>query len=247
MLGLAPESFRSKILLIHNRDPEVYTDITLAAISETGNLNVLSYIYGRRTGDLDLPSFIPDFTAAVQEKWVPSFLSRCFVSLDYYNACNSSIYNLELLNMNEATTDAIIINVVRMTACGPFDSSWADKLHEYRGLVRLNASCTSRSCDDMGPFWKTLRGGIYYDYKGATWFRPVADGDYTTFAKWQSWIEGGMASELEDRDVLDINRVFSTTIAGRKMVMTTGGLMVLAPWRTCAGDVIAIVPGGRVP
>lgn len=248
LLGLAPESFRSKIALDYNRSPkEVYTDVVLAAIAETGNLNVLSYIYGRRTENLDLPSFVPDFTAAVQERWVPNYLSRCFVTLDYYNACNSSMLDLKLLGTNEATTSAIILDVIQSTAQSPFDASWVDKLYEYRGIAGLDAACPSRGCDDMGSFWRTLCGGIYYDYRGASWFRPVANSDYTSYAKWQTWIEGGMAPELEDKDVLDFNRVFSTTIAGRKMATTIDGSLVLVPWHTCAGDAVAIFPGGRVP
>ncbi|KAF3038977.1 hypothetical protein E8E12_002657 [Didymella heteroderae] len=248
LLGLAPESFRSRIPLDYSRSPEeVYTDVFLAAVAETDNLNVLSYIYGRRTGELDLPSFVPDFTAAVQEKWVPNYLSRCFVTLDYYNACDSSIPDLKIFDTDEATTSAIIVDIVQSTAHGPFDASWADKLYEYRRLAGLNAACTSQGCGDVGYFWKTLCGGIYYDYKGASWFRPVADSDYSSYAKWQTWIEAGMEPELEDKDVLDFNRVFSTSIAGRKMVATKDGSLMLAPWRTCAGDVVVVLPGGRVP
>jgi len=248
LLGLAPESFRSKIQLDYHRSPgEVYTDVVQAAISETGNLNVLSYIDGRRTGGLDLPSFIPDFTSAVQEKWVPNYLSRCFVTLDYYNACNSSVPDFIILDTVEAMTSAVILDVVEGTAHTSFGASWTDKLSEYHRLAGLAAACTSRGCGDIGSFWRTLCGGICYYYKGATWFRPVADSDYSSYAKWQTWIDAGMVPELEDRDVLDFHRVFSTAIAGRKMVTTRDGSFVLAPWRTCAGDVVAILPGGRVP
>lgn len=248
LLGLAPESFRSKIILDYSRSPEeVFTDVVLAAIAETGNLNVLSYIYGRRARNLNLPSFIPDFTADVQEKWVPNYLSRCFVTLDYYNACASSTPDLKMTDTDEAVTSGVIIDVVQSTPHGRFDASWADKLQEYCRLAGLNSTCTSRACGDVHTFWKTLCGGIYYDYKGASWFRPVNDSDVSSFAKWQAWIAADMASELEDKDVLDFNRVFSTTIAGRKMVTTTAGSLVLAPWRTCVGDVVAVLPGGRVP
>jgi hypothetical protein len=248
LLGLAPESFQSKVVLDYNRSPEeVFTDVTLAAIAETGNLNVFSYIYGRRSGVLDLPSFIPDFTAAVQEEWVPNYLSRCFVTLDYYNTCSGSVPDLKMIDAGEATTSAIILDVVRETAPDLFNASWAHKLDDYRRLAELNASCISQGCRGMKTFWKTLCGGIYYDYKGASWFRPAADSDYWTYAKWQTWIDAGMPSELEDKDVLDFNRVFNTAVAGRKLIVTGGGLLGLAPWRACVGDIVAILPGGRVP
>lgn len=54
-----------------------------------------------------------------------------------------------------------------------------------------------------------------------------------------------MISELEDKDVLNFDRVFNSTIAGRKMATKNDGSWVFAPWHTCAGDVVAIFPGGR--
>lgn len=248
LLGLAPESFRAKVCLDYNRSvEEVYTNVIVAAIAETRNLNVLSYIYGRRTGRLDLPSYVPDFTAAVHDKWVPNYLSRCLVTLDYYNASRGTEPDFKILDANTAATSALIFDTIQDTARGSFDDSWTQKLDEYRRLAGLSSSCSPPSCSTSQSFWQTLCGGIYYDFQGTSWFRPVKDSDYPSYLKWQAWINAGQPLEREEKDVLDFNRVFSTAVAGRKMVITSRGFLGLAPWRASVGDVLAIMPGGKVP
>lgn len=57
---------RSRIIPDYTCTPrELYIQIVVAHIMTTGSLDILSLVYGEKTHDLDIPSYVPDWTAHV--------------------------------------------------------------------------------------------------------------------------------------------------------------------------------------
>lgn len=246
LLGLAAESFRRRIAVDYNFSPqEVYTSVVIATIAESRNLDYLSIIHGMRRGSLALPSFIPDFTAPVDQEWEPSYLGRGKIVSQQFYASLDSLANLSMISADEATTPAMHFDSILETGHALNQPTWSDHISELRHLLEISTMPTSKKPDAL---WRRLCGGGIYgtlsaDESAETWR------EY--YYLWQDWFANSDADSIHDMRndmrVLEFHRAVISATAGRKFMVTNNGHMGLVPVDSESGDAVVLMPGGKVP
>lgn len=247
MLGLARGRFAELRPDYEREASEVFESVVLLSVEETGSLGALSYVYGESKLGLGLPSFVPDWTAEVQEAWHKSFMDRSILTA-YFDASNGSRAALDLATPGKATTRAVFVDTIAELE-DPDYQDWKQMVDECRKMARLEDRFDVQYTSRTAAFWQTMCGGIISltDESSGLHLRRVEETDYPSYQRWQAWVDSVLSSELVLDGVDDFQVAFNAVIAGRSFVITDKGYIGFAPEESTKGDLVALFPGGKVP
>lgn len=134
ILGLADASFRSQIRLDYTLTPrQLYANAAMVSVSETKSLDFLSYVYGKRAQELDLPSYVPDLTAVgFDEEDDRSQIMRCWMMLHFFSATWDTVADMSTITNSEAETHFVLFDTISRVGPDPREDPWRRFLDEGR-------------------------------------------------------------------------------------------------------------------
>lgn len=252
LLGLASEQYLGAIVPDYTRSTEeIYREVVITCVSITGTLEFLSHCYGQRA--LDLPSFIPDWTALVGENTNANYANRTQI-ISYHDASDGAAAEVDFTAFPKASFMGLIYDTMTRTGSSPITGRITEEAlqswREYAGVERTVEKSTSDVTEAEIGFAATLCGGMGSDWKeGGNFLRRASlEEDWHRFTKWEAWIASNYDHAVTfDDDVSLFNTTMVTATLDRRLVKTSNDHLALVPDATEEGDVIAILAGGKVP
>lgn len=194
---------------------------------------------------------MPDWTAWVDDNSNSNSTNRsatwCF------NACHGAPADMSFITPLQATFKGLIFDTItRIGPSAPTGHLSAVELQSWRGFAGIEHT-GSKAIEDFTEaeiaFGATLCGGMGADWRdGDLFLRPATvEQDWSSFTKWQAWVESNRDMFKWDIDVANFNSTYMTAVLDRRLVSTGNGHLVLAPVSTMEGDVVAVLAGGRLP
>jgi hypothetical protein len=108
VLGLLTFEMRSLVQPDYTDSPRnIYCEVALASITSTKSLDILSCKYGTQTLSLNLPSFVPDWTAKVSLRCQQKIHNRMHFAQCHYKASKSSPVDLHSTDSYEVTISGV--------------------------------------------------------------------------------------------------------------------------------------------
>lgn len=233
---------------------QLFQDVASAMIRTSENLDVLSHvcqypgIRGRLQG---LPSWAPDWTAMVDETfnyWYSERITR----LVLYNASGSLEPIWNPIGPGRVATKALVLGQILVTAPGYPASASAASGRElvktwreiFDGLRDGGTREERASSSDLEFAWMISGGMTQRDW------HQEADRYEEAFQAWCAWFTDEDAQSLEEtkrQDVRWFDSHVRSTALERRMFRTGNGQVGFGPESAALGDVVALMPGGRVP
>jgi hypothetical protein len=247
ILGLLNPGFRNHIQPDYTRPvKDLYLDVTLLAIEATESLSILGLKYGERTQHLNLPSFVPDWTAHVSEDWYPALQNR-WKQTEEYDASKGSAVDLQRSAPGEyeVTTSGVYIDKVKTKV---MLDDWKPMLRVCREAANIDNDVSSPYADKATAFWHTMCAGSSWDGPpNEIGFRRVEQKDFSRYQQWLKYIESESPQEMDNNDVFEFQVTFNMAIAVRRFVVTEKGYMGWVPVEVEVGDAVVLLNGGKVP
>ncbi|KAF9691422.1 hypothetical protein EKO04_010878 [Ascochyta lentis] len=246
LLGLGNDSLRASLSVDYRRLPrDVYTDVVVATINERKDLNMLSLVYGLRGPELDIPSFVPDYSITSPSTKDSLFLQRYLKTLECFEASKEAEADPFIAEKGEATIRAILIDTIQDLQ--PYKrTTWKQVTEQGRRFAEQIDTMQNPYESSFEAFWQTLCGGISYYRHILDLVEPVKSTYLPIYQKFQAWVDSGMPV-LKEQDIVNFSLAFQMAIAGRLFGITEGGRIGFVPCETSPGDIVAIMPGGKVP
>lgn len=243
ILGLLSPYIRSLIRPDYSHSSrEVYTDAAMASITTTQSLDIMSFVYGERTKDLGLPSFVPDWTAYVNPDWHEALRTR-ERQTKCYNASANSTADLHSISPSDVVISGVVVDRI-LASAGLFDQ--ASMIPALRVLVEAAEHIPEVYEDRDQAFWHTMCGNIIPEYHVGSKFRHLTGSDTPEFRRWQGLINLSKP-EGQDRGMQCYQSSFEMVSALRRFVITEKGYMGWVSECSQSGDTIVLLSGGRVP
>jgi hypothetical protein len=267
MLGLAAQTWVDWMKPDYTRTTEeVYRAVVSAAVERTGKMDFLSHCYGKRHLGLRLPSFVPDWTASIEELSHANYLSRAF-AMPYFDASRGTKAELMSSTPEKATSKGSIFDVIlRVGPSRVDDSTTAEILNTWRNLAQVDETDFVSIGQSMNhppsgegskaprvskevAFWQTMCGGLGCDWDESNhfWHRAIHDKDWPKYEKWQTWIVAGHNPQVFDADVGDFDNAHNAVANGRYFAVTEKGFIGFVPMAAMVGDAAAILAGADIP
>lgn len=258
LLGMAPQAFRACVTVDYNLSAkDLYKSVSALVLGV--DLMLLSCFYSDRDPELELSSWVLDFSVSVHDIDNVFFLCRLRPIKHHFRASLDSTSSFMYLEPDTANMRAIILDVISITSSTPKTRALYTAGTEEMNFIDacrwiLNAHEPSRqhykSVSDA--FWQTICGGVIAkpDKTRARWYRPILEMDSAAFDKWLALIE---AEEYRqnfasgDDDVRGFQTAFRVVSMNRRFAVTDKGYIGWAPADTRKGDIVALFPGGNVP
>lgn len=252
LLGLVSLPYAGAIIPDYTRSvAEIYREVVVISVSRTGTLDFLSNCYGEKRLSI-LPSFIPDWTASIDEERELYHKHRVS-SLSFYDASSKTVTEVQFVSSLEANFKGIIFDVVEET--GPILTAPRTEVHmqSWRRFAGVEERSVERSTTDVTEaeleLSITLCGGMEADDKqklvslrGASlekaWFK---------FKKYEAWVVSHFNVTIFDTDVAQFATAHVAATIDKRLAKTSKNNLALVPETTQEGDIIAILAGGRVP
>jgi hypothetical protein len=226
---------------------EVAYAVTVRFIERNQNLDVLSYLVGKRS--TQLPSFVPDW---MNQPKFDGYNMRV-ESLPLFSASGDSVAKFQEVASGKLAGTGIIADTI-------LDYCFAEgTLEEYFKNCRLFFEV----CQPLGSiyrhtgeqrevaWWLTMCGEIEitFDNTGAVYRRVRDLQDISAYQKWESWLKTPppLDKNLYTSDVSVVSSVINRTAYGRCFISTEKGYVGWAPQQCKKGDVVAVLAGGKVP
>ncbi|KAJ8108979.1 hypothetical protein OPT61_g7794 [Boeremia exigua] len=248
MLGMAHDSLRTSLISVdYSRSPkEVFKDYVVKTIRLSESLDCLSFVYGARDQTLGLQSFVPNFTASINEFENDSYNQRIGGNYFLFNAARDSkpvLLNVEQLELTTAaiTFDSVFnINHTAIELKEVPIKAW--------GMFNAHQTLASPYASRLGAFWRTFCGGVSAQAMSFTgiWCKPAEPADIGAFEKWLAAVGNDYAAS-NDSEVNRFHRAYDSVTLGRRFAITSKGYIGWVPAESKNGDVVMILPGGRVP
>jgi hypothetical protein len=267
MLGLATQTWVDWMKPDYTRTTEeVYRAVVFAAVERTGKMDILSHCYGKRHLGLRLPSFVPDWTASIEELSHANYLSRGFAT-PYFDASRGTKAELRSSTPEKATSKGSIFDIIiRLGPPRVDDSTTAEILNTWRSLAQIGETdfvsigqSMNHPPSDEGSkaprvpkevaFWQTMCGGLGCDWDESNhfWCRTIHDKDWPKYEKWQAWIAAGHNPQVFDADVGDFDNAHNAVANSRYFAVTEKGFIGFVPMAAMVGDAAAILTGADIP
>jgi hypothetical protein len=225
---------------------EVAYAVTVRFIERNQNLDILSYLVGKRS--TQLPSFVPDW---MNQHKLDDYGIRV-ESLSLFSASGDSVAKFQEVASGKLAGTGIIADTI-------LDYCFAEgTLEEYFKNCRLFFEV----CQPPGSlyrhtgeqrevaWWLTMCGEVETSYDNiGTVYRRVRDlQDISAFQKWEAWTKAPPPLYRQyTSDVFMLNTIILRTTYGRCFISTEKGYFGWAPQQCKKGDVVAVLAGGKVP
>ncbi|MCJ1445846.1 MAG: hypothetical protein MMC23_006351 [Stictis urceolatum] len=250
LLALTEKPTEFDHLIDYSKDvAEVFTDLAVFYLQKYRDLSLWSIGVARQNVDLNLPSWVPD--------WTPSSGSRPRSwHYGYYKACSDSKVQFSLSQCRRMLTCqgcqfARVDQVER--SFDPDD----DTLHEWKSLA-MNA--LSKELYEQEPasieeaFARTILAGMSHGMfvassqsSQARWPKSERGQAYRIWAEIDAHASQ-VRNETDDADTSATSFGRSFTVStGRCFVVSTNGHLALAPSCVMPGDSICVLQGGHMP
>jgi len=256
MLGLATGQYENLIEAEYSYSvEEVFEASTMKMIQRTGTLEVLSHIPTFLQRTLNLPSFVPDWTATVGDDPRYTNWLNWLGHLHLYDACRGEAADIKVIAPGRIAVKGIIVDEIESTGSEPFTVSYEALLQEMHDLADMDGDTEQIYCDTSVTrkvaFWLTICGStenfLDPDRDNRPFFRRIpTPTDFSRFEKWEGWFPSHSVT-LVDPDILSVHTPFSVMVKGRKFAVTKCGYMGFCPIQCKKGDVITVLAGGTVP
>lgn len=231
---------------------QLYESVTVSMIETSQSLDVLSHVAGLKGQLGDLPSWVPDWTARVDDAYHLLYSSRV-ASLRLFAAAGDSTPDWNVVAPGTVKTKALILGTITNTTQGyPEHSS-----SQLTGQALLNEWWTlalpslTRELDGH-PTDAQLRFQFIVLTCGS--LNPGLDWvDDARFVRgheaWCRWFAAedprGLPEEVR-ADARTLDTHVRGASAARRMVRTGEGHVGFGPEGAREGDVVVIMPGGRM-
>jgi hypothetical protein len=241
LLGIVREDYIQADYNASTKD--VFTGVAMSSIRENQSLDILSYGYGTRHPDLDIPSFVPDWTAYVGPICAQPLQNRMtIVGSGVYDACNGTQPDFKLVSPSEAASKCIIVDVICEISRVYHVDRWQQMAaNSYNQAVLGNKTpYTSQE----GAFVEALCGAIFWS---SGHFYCWEEGNHPAYLAWKAWIGSKLDPALNGVNVASFNIPHLATSEGRNFIVTQEGYIGWAPENSSVGDLVVVMPGGDVP
>ncbi|KAJ4370725.1 hypothetical protein N0V83_005246 [Neocucurbitaria cava] len=227
---------------------QVYEDFVVSQIREAQSLDILSYGYGARHRNLRLPSFVPDWTATLPHDSSLDAKQRYkIVRMGTFNAADCSKEEINIFHPGMGVTRAIAVDtIVDFDHLHGARSLKQEKILErHRRLAKVDDRTQVPYTSRIAALWKTWWGGITLQMNNArVTVSRIDDLDGSNYQQWQK----GLFWDVSQKNVDPFYKIaFNYVSAGRKFIVTKMGYMGFAPESCEKGDLIVLMPGGKVP
>ncbi|KAF3009459.1 hypothetical protein E8E13_002094 [Curvularia kusanoi] len=250
MLGILPTALRTAIPIDYKRSTrDVYRDVVVAALKK--NFMPLSLIDSNRDLDLELPSWVLDFSASIHEKDNKYQIHR-LACIEGFCASQNSVAQFIYTGPDKAAVRAIAVDRINNIVHRPMDFDRVKGHYvaaSYAALAACEASA-GRYASIIDAFWQTLLGGVSANTAGQLWYREIFDKGFEVFEKWLNWIETEEYQKTGDFIDMDVSRfhfMFAVVTVGRNFTITEKGYIGWVPENAKQGDVVMLFSGGNVP
>jgi hypothetical protein len=159
-----------------------------------------------------------------------------------YAASSKSQAHFDLDSSARASTKSLVIDTIAHIM-GDSDLSDYKASAEYSQARNIDIS-------EEDVLWNTLRGGlIHQDYEqGDASCRRTAKTDRAAYNEWQAWrIDASGDVSLRTPAALNFATKFSAVSVHRNFITTRKGYIGWAPKQAVKGDLVVLMPGGKVP
>jgi hypothetical protein len=228
---------------------EVAYAVTVRFIERNQNLDILSYLVGKRS--TQLPSFVPDWMNQPKMRMYSSPVD----SLALFSASGNSLAKFKEVASGKLAGTGIIVDTIldhRFLEGTPEES--------FKNFRLLFEACQSpgslyRHTGEQREvaWWLTVCGEVERVFENTDIiYQRVRDlQDISAFQKWESWLKtpaaAALSRNLYTSEVSTVNTVIWDTAYGRCFISTEKGYVGWAPEQCKKGDVVAVLAGGKVP
>lgn len=193
VLGLLQAQPHDRIVPDYTCTPrELYIQTAISEIVSTGSLDILSLVYGDKTQELDLPSYVPDWTThldfsmhaalGIRERNIGSYSASPGSAVDFPNVTRG---DSKLTGMLIDTISHIVDEeqlVARLRAC-----------QSVAGVDKNNANASP----ELTAFWHTTCGGLVWAGKSDEYkLRKVCSSDIHQYKRWRATIDSNGCPDL---------------------------------------------------
>lgn len=272
LLGLCSPDERKQILPDYSVPVSVvYEQVALNTIERTRSLDVFSQAYrfleGVEMATLELPSWVPDWTLEMTDYQHESLQIRQERNSDY-KASSGRAASVKYVKEGRIALQGIILGVVAVLGLPNYEGRLTKEIcNKWRDIARVGIlpdrlydKKTSTTYRDA--FWQTLCCSVLPsrtslpDYPQRIRACNTAS-DRSWYNAWWTWVSEFDAAENEidlisseytGSEIHVFNgSVGSSTCLRRLFISRDEEWLGLAPMNANAGDVIALLEGGRVP
>ncbi|KAH6644634.1 heterokaryon incompatibility protein-domain-containing protein [Boeremia exigua] len=256
ILALAAERYAGLLKANYNLPVEqVYEQIAIALIERTGRLDILSHVAPNQSRNLNVPTFVPDWTVELGKEYSSDWTER-FRNLYRYNACLSKAADFEakpgVLYIKGILTDSIVTMSPRRLGSYRKTRSYCneilDDMYEIAEPVE-DKPYDGRYQTRKEAFWLTMCGGYEtnaIDRRSHISKRRLSS--YQCFESWEEWFRGSRTTyQTSDYQLRSVTDSIASVSKGRTFCITEKGLMGWIPKNCLPGDCVAVMTGGRVP
>ncbi|XPS98678.1 hypothetical protein M3J09_007874 [Ascochyta lentis] len=233
---------------------EAYEQLTVALIKRTGHLDILSHVAPNQLQNLDVPSFVPDWTIELGKEYSTDWTER-FRNRHKYNACLNHVADFTVaprtLHIKGVLVDTIATMATRRLGSYLKTRSYRNELLDEMFKIAKpieEGYYHGQRQTRKEAFWLTMCGGLEESSDRAT---PISERRLThfqIFQSWEHWFRGPRTSyQTSDLQLRTVTDRVSSVSKGRTFFITEQGRMGWAPKNSMPGDVIAVLTGGRVP
>ncbi|KAG5818431.1 hypothetical protein H9Q74_007407 [Fusarium xylarioides] len=237
---------------------DLYKNLAVALIEKSQTLDVLSHVLHelnitQRTHGL--PSWVPDWDATIDDRYHLTYTERTNM-IRHCHASGKMKPEWRVEDSGDVITRGLQIAVIEATAPGYPSiipgSTLEGKavINEWRRLTGLSdysdvSLIDSPSCSERErAFENALSGGLV----SMKW--PRGSSEYTK--AYHAWLEWFVSSEVSfskscKQVIQDFDELIRQTSERRRFIVTSDGQIGFGPEGADRGDVIMIIPGGKVP
>ncbi|CAM1506069.1 Fc.00g057100.m01.CDS01 [Cosmosporella sp. VM-42] len=234
----------------------LFENATTSIIQQSNTLDVLSHILrtsGVHEKTPELPSWVPDWNASLEESFHLIYLER-ISRVNLYNASGHMKLAWQLESPGKVATKALFIGNVWKTVPGyprTTEALSGKKLLDQWGSIARYCSNTPQF---LGEEDQSSNGAGFQNLLSGSLTLQDWEQDSLNYSKayeaWYHWFthdEPGSLSPETRHDARKFDNLVQQTCLGRVCFSTEDGQIGFAPEVTRKGDVVVIIPGGKTP
>jgi hypothetical protein len=252
---------------------QLYTEFATRHIRQTDTLDVLNHAGYLNEGGLDVPSYVPDWTAPISQPVHTALVSRETVRLAFYNATQGRPAQFKVLGDGGISLKGVIVDKIAVVGSvhGTDTNSLAFICECLQIRARRLAGHESRAQSERGTtdidvlkqeltktprndsdeqLWRTVSGNIRVTVEEQLpkIRKSEPKEDMADYLSWRTWITEEQPPGLPpSKGAAAFQQAVQVNTVARKFVVTDNGLIALAPSTSSNGDVIALLYGGKTP